>query len=70
MFNRVREQEHHELKRLETIWSYLLRDMVTDIGMGHSGDFYHLSGSYVCARARKAKTGILVIQNVRIRIAE
>jgi hypothetical protein len=70
MFNRAREQEHHELKRLETGWSYLLRDMVTDIGMGHSRDFYHLSGSYVGARARKAKTGILVIQSVRIRPAE
>ena len=44
MFNRAREQEHHELKRLETGWSYLLGNMVAGIGIGHGPDFSHRSG--------------------------
>jgi hypothetical protein len=70
MFNRAMEQEHHELKRLETGRSYLLRNMVTGIGIGHGPDFSHWPGCSVWAKAHKSKSGILVIQGVRIRAAE
>src|SRR5215510_13887072 len=55
MFNRAREQEHHELRRLETGCSYMLRNMVTCIGIGHGPDFSHCSGCSVCAKAPKSK---------------